>query len=155
MSRGWLLRLSVIGVCAALGSWWVTGQFRGRLAEALIPEALGVPSALPHLRLWPMPGQAWSLWLADLVGVAVLVAFVVTPPHRRQILWVALGAVCAGVVRLAWISVVAQHDLVTFGIALALTVVLCGLAGLLVGVFVALMGKVADRFLGVEIPASR
>lgn len=135
--------LGVLAACALVGSWTIVGQWVGRIAPVLIPEALGVPSGLPPLRVDPLGDTAIDQWLADGLAALVLAAVVWWRCRwtRRPALgaWFATvaGLVVATILRVVHVAVVAGHDLLSYGATLAMALVLAVVVGALLGVPVA------------------
>lgn len=143
--------LVVLIACAAAGSWTLVGQWVGRWAYVLVPEALGVPSGLPPLRMSPLGGTTRDQWIADLVAALVLTLVVWWrcrwTRHRVFGPWFAViaGLCVATTIRVAHLVLVTGHDLISYSATLILALVLAVAVGALLGIPVALVHVLATR----------
>lgn len=143
--------LVVLLACAAVGSWTLVGQWVGRFAAMLIPEALGVPSGLPPLRLTPLGATTRDQWLVDAAAALLLAAVVWWRCRwtRRPLLggWFAAvaGLVVATTVRVLHGTIVAGHDPVSYAATLFLALLLAVVVGALLGIPVGIVHLVVFR----------
>jgi hypothetical protein len=142
-TRPWVASLLVALAALASGSWTVVGQWWAYAAFGLIPPALGLPQGWPPLQLAPLGGTTWTWWAIETVGAFVMIVAVWlwTRAGRRPFLtplWaVIVGVTLGNLVRIIGTSVIALHDLRTFGVAVLGTVLLSLLWGLVLGLVAA------------------
>ena len=53
------------------GIWSITGTAVTFVPTLLVPSALGLPFAVPALRLWPLSQTTVGYWLTDVVAALV------------------------------------------------------------------------------------
>lgn len=99
-----LVRNSLHGIVAALivvafGLFGAT--LLTRVGYLTVPSALGLPSGLPGLRIWPLGETTWTLFLTDTLAALLLVALVWRSDRGFWGVWGAfvLGAVLANLLR--------------------------------------------------------
>ncbi|ADD40378.1 hypothetical protein [Stackebrandtia nassauensis] len=63
-------------LCLLFGNGWFTTWLFARLGELNVPSALGIPAALPALRLWPLGTTTWWQTITETLAAAFLVAMV-------------------------------------------------------------------------------
>lgn len=129
------------------GIWPLTGTVVTHLPTLLVPSALGLPFAVPALRLWPLGQTTVGYWLMDVLAALVLIAVVAVrlsrpSASRTRALAAGLGAsvlgmLAANLIRTVYLSFVVHAGLGTYLFELlggALVALGWGLlAGLVVG----------------------
>ncbi|MFF2388422.1 hypothetical protein [Agromyces sp. NPDC058104] len=56
------------------GVWPIAGLLATWAPALIVPEAAGLPSLIPPLRLWPLGETTWAFWLSDTIGALVMLA---------------------------------------------------------------------------------
>lgn len=143
----------VLLASVAIGSWTLVGQFLAYGAYALAPTTLGVPFAIPGLRLTPLGGTTWGFWAAETGSALLMVGLVLLAvrqrsrrPFRQVLRAVILAVVVANLVRLAFVSFITHADVPTVLVGAGLTALLSVVWALPLGLLAGLVDKsVAPR----------
>lgn len=153
--------LSTLVVCSVLvGASAVVIPVLTVAPLAALPTAVGLPTLIPPLNLWPWGDSTWLYWFIDLVGVAVmLVVALAHLEHSRKrrpergrgrffgaALWASvLGVVAGNTVRFVFVSLAIQMGpLVFLGLLLVNALVSAGF-GLMVGVVAGFVATAVPR----------
>ncbi|MBD3941276.1 hypothetical protein IF188_06135 [Microbacterium sp. NEAU-LLC] len=155
-----LVMLLVVAVLA--GIWPLTGTLTTWVPYIAIPAAAGLPFLWPPLRLMPLGETTWAFWIADTVGVLVMLAVawaMLRAASRKRLrphagrafgrgMWVTIVAMIAGnLVRAVFMSFAVHADLGTYLATLAAGILISALTaivpGLLVGAVAALVSATA------------
>lgn len=65
--------LVVLVMTVLFGSGWFATWLSGLSGFTVVPAAVGVPAALPGLRLWPLGATTWIFTIVDSIAAVVLV----------------------------------------------------------------------------------
>ncbi|WP_437583911.1 hypothetical protein ACSAGD_01285 [Paramicrobacterium sp. CJ85] len=151
--------LAVLLVAAIVaGTWNISGRAATWFPGFVVPEAAGLPSPLPALRIAPLGRTTWLLWAIDLIAVPVMLGFAwlqlraaarrhPSPSHRRAfgrgVVAVIVGLVAANVVRSVFLSFVTHAGIAMFAGLLVASIVVSAFAGVLLGLVAGLAGAIA------------
>jgi len=155
-----------------VGIWPLTGSLTTWVPYLAIPAAAGLPYLWPPLRLVPLGETTWAFWIADTVGVLVMLAVawaMLRAAARKRLrpragrafwrgLWVTIVAIVAGnLVRAVFSSFVVHADLGTYLGTLAAGILISALTaivpGVLVGAVAALVSATARTARAAPAPA--
>ncbi|MFF2277022.1 hypothetical protein [Agromyces sp. NPDC058126] len=151
------LTVFVLLVLAAVlaGIWPIAGLLATWVPALIVPEAAGLPSLIPPLRLWPLGGTTWAFWLSDTVGALVMLAIAAVQlraattkrpdPGPGRAFGTAVGATTLAIiggnlVRSVFLSFAVNADLGTYLGQVVAGVAVSALTGALLG---CLVGAVA------------
>ncbi|UJP09840.1 hypothetical protein L2X99_15900 [Microbacterium sp. KUDC0406] len=170
----WTVLGSLLVLAVLAGVWHVSGWVATWVSALLFPPAAGLPALWPPLRVWPLGETTVTVWLIDLVGVAVmlLTAWVQLRaagrkhPHPGRWrafgrgLWTTILAMVAGnLVRGIAQSFLLHSDLGTYAGQLLANVLVSALTGLVAGVVVGLVAmllagpKPVETYAPAEVDA--
>lgn len=147
--RTTLIVLAVlVAVAIVSGVWNLSGRAATWLPALAVPEAAGLPSPVPALRVVPLGRTAWLFWAIDLAGVLAMVTVAWLQlragarrhpvPSRarvfgRAILAAVFALVAANVVRSVALSFLTHAGIGMFTGLLVATVIVSAIAGVVVG----------------------
>ncbi|MFD4179554.1 hypothetical protein [Rhodococcus sp. NPDC058514] len=156
--------VTLAAISALCGAWSITGAVLTQLPELLVPSAIGLPFAIPTLRLSPLGETTTAYWLVDCAAALVMIAVVwmrlVNSARRHpgggagRAFAAGLGATVIGVlvgnlIRTVYLSFVLQEGPGAYLASLlggALMSLLWGaIVGLFVGAAQAIARAAADR----------
>ena len=141
------------------GAWSLTGTAAAYVPAILLPSAIGLPFALPALRLTPLGSTTIGFWLVDLATALLMLAIIATRlsrpttsrarAFRAGVVAVVLGLLAANLLRSVHLSVVTHVGLGGYVVVVlggAFVALLWGvLFGLVVGLVHALLDRQQDR----------
>ncbi|MFF2272803.1 hypothetical protein ACFVTX_11050 [Agromyces sp. NPDC058136] len=137
------------------GIWPISGLLATWVPVLIVPEAAGLPSLVPPLRLWPLGETTWAFWASDTVGALVMLAIAAVQlraaarkhpaPGPGRAFGIAVGTttialIGGNLVRSVFLSFAVDADLGTYLGQVIAGVVVSALAGALLG---CLFGAVA------------
>ena len=136
----WVLSTLLV-VCVLSGLSFLTLPVLTTNPALVLPEALGLPSLIPPLRLSPLGESTWAYWAIDVIGVAMLLlATGAQLAANGATCWaVVTGLVAANVVRMVLQSFLTDSPVVSFAGSVFATALLSAVTGLLLGLVVGLV----------------
>ncbi len=147
----WVLSTLLV-VCVLSGLSFLTLPVLTSSPGLVLPEALGLPSLIPPLRLSPLGESTWAFWAIDVIGVAMLLlatgaqlAANGKPARSRLRAYgatccaVVTGLVAANVVRMVLQTFLTDSSLGSFAGSVLSTALLSAATGLLLGLVVGLV----------------
>lgn len=140
----------VVAVLTVLGgAWSLAGTAAAYVPALLVPSAIGLPLALPAVRISPLGGSTVGFWLVDLLAALVLLTIValrlsrpvVRPSRafRTGVGAVVLGLLAANLLRAVHLSLVTPAGLGSYVAVVLGSALVALLWGLLIGVLVGLV----------------
>ncbi|OYD71887.1 hypothetical protein [Rhodococcus sp. OK302] len=140
---------TVAAISALLGFWPLTGRWLTSMPEALVPSAIGLPFAVPPLRLFPLGETTWLYWAVDVLAAFVMIGIVLLylnswanrhPQSGRARAFLAgitatvAGAVIGNVIRIVFLSFDSHHNLATYIVAVTATILVTLIWGAILGI---------------------
>lgn len=142
---------ALAAISILLGFWPLTGLWLASLPELLVPSAIGLPFALPPLRLFPLGETTRLYWAFDVLAACTMIGIVFLslnsttkrrPQSRRWRAFLAgVGATVAGasvgnIIRIVFLSFASHHNLATYVAAVVATVVITSIWAVIAGILV-------------------
>ncbi|MFD4958714.1 hypothetical protein [Microbacterium sp. NPDC058389] len=159
LGRSDITTLAMLLVLAVLaGIWPLTGTLTTWVPYLAIPAAVGLPYLWPPLRLMPLGETTWAFWVADTVGVLVMLAVawaMLRASSRKRLrpragrafgrgLWVTVVAIVAGnLVRAVFSSFVVHADLGTYVATVAAGILVSAVTAIVPGLLVGAAAAIA------------
>ncbi len=145
-------------LCVLAGIWSLTGSAATYFPALVAPSAIGLPFAVPALRLDPLGGTTVGFWLVDLVAALLMLAVIASrlsrptagrsAAFRQGMVATILGLLMANLLRSVHLSVVTHVGLGGYTVVVLGGMVLALLWGVLIGLFVGLAHAVNAREAG-------